>query len=162
MPTTRLRGDGVVGVAQAFRFFATGASEEAARAMWLSGGRPTQARKMFSMQPRCLKRALTTGAPGGTSGALMRYERMDMIGWKEEKALMACVLYWMREVISARMTRSRMSGVASSESSHVLCITMVLVPPMKISEVYSSIARFESATYGTYLMTTTWSGCSRS
>merc|ERR1719353_621946 len=38
---------------------------------------------------------------------------------------------------------------------------MVLVPPMKISEVYSSIARLLSATVGTYLMTTTWSGCSR-
>merc|ERR1719217_1712485 len=85
---------------------------------------------------------------------------MDMIGWKEEYLAMAPVLYWMREVISARMARSRIRGVASSESSHVLCMTMVLVPPMKISEVYSSIARFESATYGTYLMTTTWSGCS--
>ena len=37
---------------------------------------------------------------------------------------------------------------------------MVLRPPMKISEVYSSMARLLSATYGTYLMTTTWSGCS--
>merc|ERR1719453_1064087 len=83
-----------------------------------------------------------------------------MMGWKEEKAGMAAVLYCMRDVISARMARSRMSGVARSESSHVLCITMVLRPPMKISDVYSSIARFESATYGTYLITTTWSGCS--
>ena len=55
-----------------------------------------------------------------------------------------------------------MSGVASSESSHVLCITIVFVPPMKISDVYSSIARFESPTRGTYLITTTWSGCSPS
>lgn len=31
---------------------------------------------------------------------------------------------------------------------------------MKISLVYSSIARFESPTAGTYLITTTWSGCS--
>ncbi|CAG9130694.1 unnamed protein product, partial [Plutella xylostella] len=37
-----------------------------------------------------------------------------------------------------------MSGVASSESSHVLCMAMVLVPCRRISEVYSSIARFES------------------
>merc|ERR1719326_1808830 len=85
---------------------------------------------------------------------------MDMIGWKDENEVMLPVLYSMREVISARSTRSRMSGVASSESSHVLCITIVLCPPMKISEVYSSIARLLSATYGTYLMTTTWSGCS--
>merc|ERR1719337_183137 len=85
---------------------------------------------------------------------------MDMTGWNGEKSAISLVLYWMREVISARMARSRMSGVASSESSHVLCMTMVLWPPMKISDVYSSMARFESATYGTYLMTTTWSGCS--
>merc|ERR1719399_2038256 len=83
-----------------------------------------------------------------------------MIGWKEAHSVIEGVLYWMRSVMSARMHRSRMSGVASSESSHVLCMTMVLWPPMKISDVYSSIARFESATYGTYLMTTTWSGCS--
>lgn len=42
-----------------------------------------------------------------------------------------------------------MSGVARSESSQVLCITIVFFPPMKISEVYSSMARFESPTYGT-------------
>merc|ERR1719399_1248300 len=85
---------------------------------------------------------------------------MDITGWNEQNFGMALVLYEMREVISARMARSRMSGVASSESSHVLCITIVFVPPIKISDVYSSIARLESATYGTYLMTTTWSGCS--
>jgi len=39
----------------------------------------------------------------------------------------------------------------SRESSQVLCITMVLVPPKKISEVYSSIARLLSPTKGTYL-----------
>ena len=61
----------------------------------------------------------------------------------------------MRSASSARMTRSKMSGEASSESSHVLCMEIVLTPPMKISLVYSSRARFESATYGTYLITTT-------
>ena len=45
-------------------------------------------------------------------------------------------------------------------TSQVLCMTMVLRPPRKISLVYSSMARLESATYGTYLITTTWSGCS--
>mmetsp|Transcript_1158 Transcript_1158/g.2620 ORF Transcript_1158/g.2620 Transcript_1158/m.2620 type:complete len:234 (+) Transcript_1158:2234-2935(+) len=39
---------------------------------------------------------------------------------------------------------------------------MVFLPPMKISDVYSSMARFESPTYGTCLITTTWSGCSSS
>ena len=31
----------------------------------------------------------------------------------------SAVLYWMREVMSARMARSRMRGVASRESSHL-------------------------------------------
>ncbi|BAS82736.1 Os03g0192750 [Oryza sativa Japonica Group] len=43
-----------------------------------------------------------------------------------------------------------MIGAARSESSQVLCRTMVLLPPMKISEVYSSIALLLSPTYGTY------------
>ena len=37
---------------------------------------------------------------------------------------------------------------------------MVDVPPMKMSLVYSSSARLESPTAGTYLMTTQWSGLS--
>ena len=52
----------------------------------------------------------------------------------------------MRVVNSARSTRSRMMGAARRESSQVLCITMVLRPPMKISLVYSSIARLLSPT----------------
>ena len=112
------------------------------------------------MHERCLKSELTTGVPGGTIGALSMYERSESTGWNECHSDSPFFLYVMREASSARIARSRMSGVASSESSHVLCITMVLWPPMKISLVYSSIARFESATYGTYLMTTTWSGCS--
>ena len=55
---------------------------------------------------------------------------------------------------SATMIRSRMIGAARRESSQVLCSTTVLVPPMKISEVYSSMARLLSPTYGTYLITT--------
>ena len=39
-----------------------------------------------------------------------------------------------------------MMGAASSESSHVLCMTMVCRPPMKISAEYSSMARLLSAT----------------
>jgi hypothetical protein len=56
--------------------------------------------------------------------------------------------------ISLLATKSSMSGAARSESSHVLCSTMVLRPPISISLVYSSIARFESPTYGTYLIRT--------
>jgi hypothetical protein len=43
-----------------------------------------------------------------------------------------------------------MIGAARSESSQVLCSTMVFLPPMKISEVYSSMALLLSPTYGTY------------
>ena len=40
--------------------------------MLLSGGRPTHARITFSSIARCLASALTTGAPEGTIGALVR------------------------------------------------------------------------------------------
>ena len=40
--------------------------------MLFSGGRPTQARRMFSIQARCLERELMTGVAGGTKGALKR------------------------------------------------------------------------------------------
>lgn len=64
-------------------------------------------------------------------------------------------LNWMRVLSSARRTKSRMMGAAKSESSHVLWSTMVFVPPMNISEVYSSIALLLSPTYGTYYNTRT-------
>jgi hypothetical protein len=51
-----------------------------------------------------------------------------------------------RSQSSAKITRSRMSGLASSESSQVLWHTIVLLPFMKISDMYSSMARLESAT----------------
>jgi hypothetical protein len=59
---------------------------------------------------------------------------------------------WILVLSSARSTRSRMIGAARSESSQVLCSTMVFLPPMKISDVYSSIALLLSPTYGTYYM----------
>jgi hypothetical protein len=40
--------------------------------MWFSGGMPTVAFIKLRMAWRWLKRAFTTGLPGGTSGALMR------------------------------------------------------------------------------------------
>ena len=40
--------------------------------MLCSGGRPTHALKKFSSAARCLLKALTTGAPWGTSGAFVR------------------------------------------------------------------------------------------
>lgn len=52
----------------------------------------------------------------------------------------------MREQSSARITKSRIIGAASSESSHVLCNTNVLCPPIMISLVYSSMARLLSPT----------------
>ena len=44
-----------------------------------------------------------------------------------------------------------MMGAASRLSSQVLWTAIVLRPPMKISLIYSSMARLESRTYGTYL-----------
>merc|ERR1719313_548536 len=51
---------------------------------------------MFSIQQRCVKSAFTTGAPGGTRGALIMYESSDMIGWKSDQSLSSAVSYWMR------------------------------------------------------------------
>lgn len=59
-------------------------------------------------------------------------------------------LSWILLLSSASKTRSKMMGAASKESSHVLCKTMVLFPPMNISDVYSSMALLLSPTYGTY------------
>ena len=128
--------------------------------MLFSGASPTQARKMFSSIARCLASAFTTGVPRGTSGAFVRYDSSTETGWKPRYSESAGDWISMRVESSAMRHMSRMSGAANSESSHVLCITMVDRPPMKISDVYSSIARLLSPTYGTYLITTTWSGCS--
>mmetsp|Transcript_32245 Transcript_32245/g.66733 ORF Transcript_32245/g.66733 Transcript_32245/m.66733 type:complete len:332 (+) Transcript_32245:77-1072(+) len=130
------------------------------KSMLFSGASPRQARRMLVRHWRWANSALTTGVPGGTSGALRRYERTERTGWKRSKSASPCFFSEIRSKSSVRMTRSMMSGAASSESSHVLCITTVLVPPMKISDTYSSIARLLSPTFGTYLITTTWSGCS--
>lgn len=59
-------------------------------------------------------------------------------------------LSWILLLSSASKTRSKMMGAANKESSHVLCKTMVLFPPMNISDVYSSMALLLSPTYGTY------------
>ena len=45
---------------------------------------------------------------------------------------------------SVNRIRSSIMGVAKSESSHVLCTTIVLWPSNKISDVYSSKARLLS------------------
>merc|ERR1711869_161769 len=69
---------------------------------------------MFSIQQRCVKSAFTTGAPGGTSGALIMYESRDMIGWKSDQSLSSAVLYWMREHMTAKMVDGEISGSLSS------------------------------------------------
>jgi len=61
----------------------------------------------------------------------------------------------MRVHNSASSTRSKMRGAANNESSHVLCIAMVFLPPINISDVYSSMALLLSPTYGTYCTTHT-------
>lgn len=112
--------------------------------MLSSGGNDKQARRMFSMAVRCRNKAFTTGVPWGTSGALQRYDKIESTLWKPENSSSSstesALLKVMREQSSAKMTRSRMMGVARSESSHVLWITIVLWPPSMISEVYSSMA----------------------
>ena len=47
-----------------------------------------------------------------------------------------------------------MRGAANKESSQVLCIDIIFSPPQNIEESYSSKARLESPTEGTYLITT--------
>lgn len=130
------------------------------RSMWFCGGSPMQALRMFSIQLRWRKRALTTGLPGGTSGALKRKPSSDSTGWKPCGSGSVSVQKLTRWHSSVSMARSSMMGAARSESSQVLCSTSVLVPPSISSDVYSSIARLLSPTYGTYLMTTQWSGSS--
>jgi hypothetical protein len=73
---------------------------------------------------------------------------MDKTEWKLQysESGSSALRNWMRLQSSARITRSRMMGLANRESSHVLWITIVLWPPSRISEVYSSIARLLSPT----------------
>lgn len=71
---------------------------------------------MFSMQLRWRKSALTTGVPSGTSGALQRKARMERTLWKPWNSGSASVQKVMRWHSSVRMARSRMMGLASSES----------------------------------------------
>mmetsp|Transcript_5615 Transcript_5615/g.15469 ORF Transcript_5615/g.15469 Transcript_5615/m.15469 type:complete len:301 (+) Transcript_5615:134-1036(+) len=161
------------------------------RLMWFSGGRPTQARSTLHSASRCRNSALITGVPEGTSGALSRKDSRESTEWKRSPSSSPSVAAAsasasgatavaaasamalaasagvvsrsrMRSHSSAITTRSMISGAASRLSSHVLCMAMVLVPPMKMREVYSSSARLLSPTCGTYLMTTQWSGCSPS
>lgn len=149
---------------------------------WHPRGRgPPRYLRMFSMQLRWRKRALTTGVPSGTSGALQRKATIERTLWKPWNSGSASVQKVTRWHSSVRMARSRMMGLASSESyrhqragrvshptlgmycrpvpppaqghpvtpprtSHVLWMTMVLVPPIMISDVYSSSARLLSPT----------------
>ncbi|KDR18214.1 hypothetical protein L798_06965 [Zootermopsis nevadensis] len=71
---------------------------------------------------------------------------MDKTEWKLQysESGSPALRNWMRLHSSARITRSRMMGLANSESSHVLWITKVLWPPRRISDVYSSMARLLS------------------
>lgn len=75
--------------------------------------------RMFSMQLRWRKSALTTGLPGGTSGALKRKLRSDSTGWKlcgSGSVLVVKLTRWHSSVSNAR---SSMMGAASSESCGV-------------------------------------------
>lgn len=71
---------------------------------------------MFSMQALWRKKALTTGVPAGTKGALQRKDRSARTLWKDWKSSSP----WGRTVTrwqsSVRITRSRMIGLANRES----------------------------------------------
>lgn len=114
--------------------------------MLCSGGMPIQALSIFSIAQRCLKSALTTGVPRGTRGAFNRYERIErtLRNPINSSSGRSARLKLMREQSSDSSTRSRIMGLARSESSQVLCTTMVFWPPIRISDVYSSIARLLS------------------
>lgn len=107
------------------------------RYMKSSGGRPTQALKIFIIHCLCDASALITGAPGGTIGALRRYERIDKTLWNRSKcnsssASIKLATGWgesTHTVIlshnSVKIIKSRISGAANKESSQVLCNTIV-------------------------------------
>lgn len=102
-----------------------------------SGGRPTQALKIFTIHCLCEASALITGAPGGTIGALRRYERIDKTLWNLSKcnsgsASIKLVTEWgisaQIDILShnsVKTIKSRISGAANKESSQVLCNTIV-------------------------------------
>jgi hypothetical protein len=58
---------------------------------------------------------------------------------------------------SPKMIISIMIGTAKRESSQMLYVEIVFVPPKKIYEEYSSRALLLSPTKGTYFITTSWS-----
>ena len=101
------------------------------RSMLFSGASPMHALNMFSSIARCLLSAFTTGVPAGTSGALVRYDRSEETGCNARSCVSLGPLILMRVESSAIRHMSSINGAASRESSHVLCMTIVFVPPMK-------------------------------
>lgn len=75
--------------------------------------------KMFSIQLRWRKSGLTTGLPGGTSGALKRKPSSDSTGWKPCGSGSTSVQKLTRWHSSVSMARSSMMGAARSESCGV-------------------------------------------
>ena len=124
----------------------------------IKGGSPIQARNNPSIALRCFMRALITGAWPGTRGALSKKLKILRMGWKASKAG-AAVSRAMR-IFERNWVKGRDRAWAGGKekSSQTLWIEMVERPPMKISLSYSSMARLESPTAGTYSMIMTWSG----
>lgn len=81
-------------------------------------------------------------------GALKKNDRYDKTGPRDLPSIVILV------ISSPRTSISIIRGTANNESSQMLYVEMVLIPPKKIYEVYSSRALLESPTYGTYLITT--------
>lgn len=116
--------------------------------------RPMHALRNASSALRWRLRLLTTSVPGLTSGALSMYESSESTEYSGAKSAPADASRYLTRVSSSvRIVRSRMSGVARSESykieryqrrlvekkknehtSHSLKMLIVERPPQKISE----------------------------
>jgi len=107
-------------------------------------------RKLVSVS-RWREKLLMTYSSWLVIGALKKKDRYDITGPIDLPSIVIL------ENNSASTVMSYMSGTANSESSHTLYEAIVFRPFMKISDVYSSMARFESPTNGTYFITTSWS-----
>merc|ERR1719281_1729518 len=70
--------------------------------MLFSAGSPRHARKIFTMHWRWANRAFTMGVPGGTIGALIRYESSDRTLWNFSNSVAPCLFTSIRSEISAR------------------------------------------------------------
>ncbi len=99
---------------------------------------------------------LTSGCPSLILGAFIRYpsilSTVSNLEYYDYSVLSLC-LNSILSNNSVSNIRSSIIGAASNESSQTLYSVSVCVPPMNISDIYSSIAFLVSPAVGTYLIT---------